>query len=87
MTFARCNTLHRQWEGRIDALRATLTPRAPLYDAAVQAEGFFGRARPMGETVGLVRPAHATFGPAWTRPRPGYGLCAVAPWELVLPAG
>ena len=48
------NTLHRQWEGRIDALRAAPEAARALYDAAVQAGDFSAAHTTVGEAVGLV---------------------------------
>ncbi len=49
------NTLHRQWEGRIDALRADPEAARADYDAGVAA-GDFNRAHAtVGEAVGLIR--------------------------------
>lgn len=48
------NTLHRQWEGRIDALRAAPEAARAVYDAAVQAGDFSATHTTVGEAVGLV---------------------------------
>lgn len=48
------NALHRQWEGRIDALRAAPDTARTVYDAAVQAGDFSAAHTTVGEAVGLV---------------------------------
>lgn len=49
------NTLHRQWEGRIDALRAAPEAARALYDQGVQKGDFEAAHVTVGEAVGLVR--------------------------------
>lgn len=49
------NALHREWEGRIDELRANPEAGRAAYDAGLQ-QGDFNRAHAtVGEAVGLVR--------------------------------
>ena len=49
------NPLHREWEDRIDALRASPKAARAAYDAAVQAGDFLAAHATVGEAVGLVR--------------------------------
>ncbi len=49
------NTLHRQWEGRIDALRADPAAARAEYDAGVAASDFSRAHATVGEAVGLIR--------------------------------
>ncbi len=49
------NTLHRQWEGRIDALRADPEAARADYDAGVAAGDFTRAHATVGEAVGLIR--------------------------------
>ncbi len=48
------NPLHRQWEGRIDALRANPEAARIDYDAGVQAGDFSRAHATVGEAVGLI---------------------------------
>ena len=49
------NPLHREWEDRIDALRAAPKAARAAYDAGVQACDFTAAHATVGEAVGLVR--------------------------------
>jgi len=49
------NALHRQWEGRIDALQADPAAARAEYDAGVAAGDFSRAHATVGETVGLIR--------------------------------
>ena len=48
------NGLHRQWEGRIDALRADPQAARAEYDAGVKHGDFNAAHATVGEAVGLV---------------------------------
>lgn len=48
------NALHRQWEARVDALRADPQAARAAYDAGVQAGDFSAAHTTVGEAVGLV---------------------------------
>ena len=48
------NPLHRQWEGRIDALRAAPEEARAAYDAGVAAGDFSAAHATAGEAVGLI---------------------------------
>ncbi len=49
------NALHRQWEGRIDALQADPAAARAEYDAGVAAGDFSRAHATVGEAVGLIR--------------------------------
>jgi len=48
------NELHRQWEDRIEALRADPEPARAVYEAAVKAGDFSAAHATVGEAVGLI---------------------------------
>jgi nitronate monooxygenase len=48
------NDLHRQWEDRVDALRADPAPARARYDAAVAAGDFSAAHATVGEAAGLI---------------------------------
>lgn len=48
------NTLHRQWEGRVEALRAAPEAARAEYDAGVKAGDFSRAHATVGEAVGLI---------------------------------
>lgn len=48
------NDMHRQWEGRIDALRADPTAARERYDTAVKAGNFSAAHATVGEAAGLI---------------------------------
>ena len=48
------NDLHRQWEGRLDALRASPEAARADYDAGVKAGDFSRAHATVGEAVGLI---------------------------------
>ncbi|WHZ09792.1 MAG: putative oxidoreductase, nitronate monooxygenase family [Burkholderiaceae bacterium] len=49
------NDLHRQWENRVDALRADPAPARAAYDAALAAGDYAGAHVTVGEATGLIR--------------------------------
>jgi nitronate monooxygenase len=49
------NDLHRQWEGRVDALRADPEAARAAYDAGVKAGDFSRAHATVGEATGLIR--------------------------------
>jgi nitronate monooxygenase len=51
------NGLHRQWEGRVDALRAAPDAARAAYDAGVAAADFDRAHVTVGEAVGLMHDA------------------------------